>query len=181
MSYSNQNWAATWQNQQSDCAPSEDSDQPGHLPSLIRVFAVRMKKAWVLSYPLSTQQRLWSNWADAWADLSLRWVHSHFVGFVMSWLRSSFGAFQRCHIRRPDFNRNEEIRFLPKDHLSKYYQCIGKLRIYIFWYSYYIGQFAKWVSLIELFRMFVCSLKPIFAKINCRWNLKCNINLWEKK
>ena len=32
-------WAATWQNQQSDCAPSEDSDQPGHPPSLIRVFA----------------------------------------------------------------------------------------------------------------------------------------------
>ena len=30
------------------CAPSEDSDQSGHPPSLIRVFAVRMKKAWVL-------------------------------------------------------------------------------------------------------------------------------------
>ena len=43
------------------CAPSEDSDQPGHLPSLIRVFAVRMKKAWVLSYPLSAQPRLWSD------------------------------------------------------------------------------------------------------------------------
>ena len=39
------------------CAPSEDSDQPGHPPSLIRVFAVRMKKAWVLSYPLSAQRR----------------------------------------------------------------------------------------------------------------------------
>ena len=39
------------------CAPSEDTDQPGHLPSLIRVFAVRMKKAWVLSYPLSAQLR----------------------------------------------------------------------------------------------------------------------------
>ena len=75
--------AASWQNQQNDCAPSEDSDQPGHLPSLIRVFAVRMKKAWVLSYPLSAQRRLWSDWADAQADLSLRWVHSHFVGFVM--------------------------------------------------------------------------------------------------
>ena len=37
------------------CAPSEDSDQPGHPPSLIRVFTVRMKKAWVLSYPLSDQ------------------------------------------------------------------------------------------------------------------------------
>ena len=23
-------WAMTWQNQQSECAPSEDSDQPGH-------------------------------------------------------------------------------------------------------------------------------------------------------
>ena len=40
------------------CAPSEDSDQPGHPPSLIRVFAARMKKAWVLSYPLSAQRRL---------------------------------------------------------------------------------------------------------------------------
>ena len=29
----------------------------------------------------------WSDWADAQADLSLRWVHSHFVGFVMSWFK----------------------------------------------------------------------------------------------
>ena len=56
------------------CAPSEDSDQPGHPPSLIRVFAVCMKKAWVLTYPFS---------ADAQADLSLCWAHTHFVGFVM--------------------------------------------------------------------------------------------------
>ena len=34
-------WAASWQKQQNDCAPS-----------LIRVFVVRMKKAWTLSYPL---------------------------------------------------------------------------------------------------------------------------------
>ena len=40
------------------CAPSEDSDQPGHLPSLIRVFDVRLKKAMILSYPLSAQRRL---------------------------------------------------------------------------------------------------------------------------
>ena len=40
------------------CTPSENSGQPGHPPSLIRVFAVRMKKAWVLSYPLSAQRRL---------------------------------------------------------------------------------------------------------------------------
>ena len=49
---------ATWQNQQNGCAPSKDSDQPGHSPSLIRVFAVRMKKHQVLSYALSTQRRL---------------------------------------------------------------------------------------------------------------------------
>ena len=65
------------------CLPSKDSDQPGHSSSLIRDFAVRMKKAWVLSYPLSAQGRLWSNWADAQADLSLGWAHSHIVGFVM--------------------------------------------------------------------------------------------------
>ena len=35
------------------CAASEDSDQPGRLPSLIRVFAVRRKKGWVLTYPMS--------------------------------------------------------------------------------------------------------------------------------
>ena len=63
------------------CAPSEDSDQHWHPPSLIRVFAVRMKKAWVLSYPFSGQRRLWSDWAGAQADLSLR--YSDFVGFVM--------------------------------------------------------------------------------------------------
>ena len=34
-------WAASWQNQQSGCAPSEDSDEPGHPPGLIRVFTGR--------------------------------------------------------------------------------------------------------------------------------------------
>ena len=46
------------------CAPSEDSGQPVPMPSLIRVFAVRMKKPWVLSYLLSAQRRLCSDWAD---------------------------------------------------------------------------------------------------------------------
>ena len=81
-------WAVIWQNQQNECVPSEDSDQPGHPPSLIRVFTVCMKNAWVLSYPLSAQQRLWPDWADAQADLSLPWAQTHFVGFVMSLLMS---------------------------------------------------------------------------------------------
>ena len=72
----------------SDWASSEDSDQPGRMPRLIWVFAVRMKKAWVLSYPLNAQHRLWSDWTDAQADLSLCWAHSHLVGFVMRQLRT---------------------------------------------------------------------------------------------
>ena len=52
----------------------------------IRFFTVRMKKPCVLSYPLSAQRRYWSDWADAQADLSLHWAHTHFVGFVMSLL-----------------------------------------------------------------------------------------------
>ena len=63
------------------CAPSEDSDQPGHPPSLIRVFTVRLKKQWALSYPLRAQRRLWSDWADAQADLNLCWAHSSFCWF----------------------------------------------------------------------------------------------------
>ena len=45
------------------------------------VFAVRMKKAWVIGYPLSAQQRLWSDWVDAQVDLSLRWAHRPFCWF----------------------------------------------------------------------------------------------------
>ena len=39
------------------------------------VFAVRMKKAWVISYPLSAQRRLWPDCVDAQADLRLRLAH----------------------------------------------------------------------------------------------------------
>ena len=52
----------------------------------------RLRSAWVFAVhsmaKLSScgQRRLWSDWADAEADLTLRWAHSHFVGFVMSWL-----------------------------------------------------------------------------------------------
>ena len=40
--------------------------QSGQPPSLIRVFSVRMKKPWILSYPFSAQRRLRSFWADCW-------------------------------------------------------------------------------------------------------------------
>ena len=40
------NMSRSWQNQQNDCAPSEDSDQPWNPPSLIRVFAVCSMGSW---------------------------------------------------------------------------------------------------------------------------------------
>ena len=63
------------------CAPSEDSDQRGHPLSLIRVFTVRMKKAWVLSTAKTDQTGRMPRLMP-----SLIWVfagRSHFVGFVM--------------------------------------------------------------------------------------------------
>ena len=40
-----------------------------------------MKKAWALSYPLSAQRRLRSEWVDAQADLSLHWANMPFCWF----------------------------------------------------------------------------------------------------
>ena len=60
------------------------TDQPGHPPSLIRVFAVRSAGSYGSKVSSCGQRRLCPDWADANADLSLRWAHSHFVGFVMS-------------------------------------------------------------------------------------------------
>ena len=120
-------WAATQQNQQSDCAPSEDSDQPGHPPNLIRVFPVRMKKAWVLSYPLSAQRILWSDWADVQADVNLRWAHSHFVGFVMLPLISRLFLIYHNQISKcAAQNRKENVL----THI-----CWMDFPIYIIWMS----------------------------------------------
>ena len=79
------------------------TDQPGHLPSRIRVFAVRMEKHEGLSYHLSPQWRLWSDWADAQANLSLCRAHTRFVGFLMSRLFYACShddnriTFRGCH------------------------------------------------------------------------------------
>ena len=94
-------WAETWQNQQNECAPSEDSSaRASAQSSLIRVFVVHMKKAWAFTYPLSAQRSLWSDWADAQDDVSLRWAHTYFVGFVMSWLMVKMPKYNKSHLMR---------------------------------------------------------------------------------
>ena len=55
------------------CASSEDSDQPGHPPSLIRVIIVRST---TLAFFMRTAKT-----TDTQADLSLRWMHIPFCWF----------------------------------------------------------------------------------------------------
>ena len=52
--------------------------------SLIRFFTVHSMGSWGPKVSSCGQRRLWSDWADAQADLSLHWGHTHIVGFVMS-------------------------------------------------------------------------------------------------
>ena len=62
------------------CAPSEDSDQPGHLPSLIRVFTVRSVGSQGPKVSSCRRQRL-IRLGGYQADLSLRWAHMPFGWF----------------------------------------------------------------------------------------------------
>ena len=63
------------------CAPSEDSDPTGLIPSRIRVFAVRFIGSLGPKLSSGGQRRPWSDWADAQADLSLRGAHRSFCWF----------------------------------------------------------------------------------------------------
>ena len=76
-------WATSWQNQQNVmCAQqrlrsawaSAQSDESLRCPH---------EEAWVLSYQLSIQRRLWTDWPDAQSSLG----HSNFVGFFVRRLK----------------------------------------------------------------------------------------------
>ena len=78
------------------CASSEDSDQPGHPPSLIRVFAVRMKRHWVISYPLSALLRL-----IRLGGCPVRWAQRSFCRFCHAAANKII-----CHMWRYSRTRN---------------------------------------------------------------------------
>ena len=92
-------WAASWQNQQNDYAPSEDSDQRSAWVSA-KVWSESSLSAWRKLGSLATQwmhSEDWSDWANAQADessLSAR----HFVGFVMR--RLSYMLIKECNLKR---------------------------------------------------------------------------------
>ena len=94
-------WATTWQNQQNECAPSEDLDQPGHPSSLIRVFNVRSVGSHEPKQLSSCgQRRLWSDWRMPW----LIWV---FAGYTLTLLvlscRGSNGLLISAALHRDNY------------------------------------------------------------------------------
>ena len=66
--------------------PAKTQISLGIRPVLIRVFAACMKKHLVLSYPISAQRRLWSEWAEARLIGVFAGCTCHFVGFIIRWL-----------------------------------------------------------------------------------------------
>ena len=72
------NWARAWQ------INSEDLNQTWHPPSVISVIAVQSVGSQGPKVSTCGQWRLWSDCADAQADLSLRWAHRSFC-FVVFW------------------------------------------------------------------------------------------------
>ena len=79
------------------CAPTED-----YQPGLIRVFAVRMKKLWILDYPWSTQRRLRLDWADAQVDLSLQWAHKSFCWICHAAAQLFFKVMSEIILKSPN-------------------------------------------------------------------------------
>ena len=84
-------WGATWQNQQNGMCAQWIFRSAWAFAQSDQSPLSAWRKLGVLSYPLSAQRRLWSDWADAQADLSLRWAHMpFFFGFVIRRLNYDF-------------------------------------------------------------------------------------------
>ena len=67
------------------CVTSKDFDQPVLLLSTAGVIVHPSSDSPKAAESTGDHRRLWSDVADAQADLSLRWSHKSFVGFVVRW------------------------------------------------------------------------------------------------
>ena len=99
-----------------------------------RVFAVRLKKAWVLSLPLIAQRRLWSDWADTQADLSLHWAHSHFVVFFFHVVAqiALFSCSLKSFISGEQESRYSQRGVRTYTRKRCHVSCVNHLKMYLF-------------------------------------------------
>ena len=76
-------WAASWQNQYNGTCPQRRTKSAQRRPRSAQI----LLSAWRILGSLATHwvhSEGWSDWADAQADLCLRWAHSHFVVLTTS-------------------------------------------------------------------------------------------------
>ena len=136
---------------------------------LVRVFALCMKKAGVLSYPSSAQRRLWSNWMDAQADLILRWAHMPF-----SWFRH-----EAAHTHK--ITTGYHPRWIFNDKYKQWCCQLGKMELLFIWLIVFISGPAInshkncWSSLSEKKH----TSKTVYYR-NCAFCWQCRaISCWQ--
>ena len=89
-------WAASWQNQQCGCAPSEYSDEPGHPPSLIRVFVLHSMGSKGPQFSSRGQRRLIRlGGCPGWSESSLG---AHAILLGLSWDGSYLTQYYSVYI-----------------------------------------------------------------------------------
>ena len=76
-----------------------------------------MKKHWALNYLLSTNWRLWSDWVDAQADLSFRWVHMSFCWFCCVVAHISYDCCTHAYIIWASAEQNHQNVLCPQQRL----------------------------------------------------------------
>ena len=88
-----QSWKNVWLNEPRHDKTNKMSVRPAKTQISLGIRPVSSESSlcaqWVAKDPsfVHADNEDWSDWADAQADLSLRWAHSHIVGFVMSRLK----------------------------------------------------------------------------------------------
>ena len=99
-------YTSTYEKYLLTCTPNEDSNQPVQTCSLIRVFVVRMKTHWILSYPKYAQWRLitlreWSGWSKSLLD-------AHIRRYVFSCSAHLRHGEKKCHMSCPN-NKHQRV------------------------------------------------------------------------
>ena len=93
----------------------------GHVRPAKTQISLGIHKIWSES-SLSAWRNLGSlatHWADAQADLSLRWAHTHFVGFVTRRLKVMFAVLKQWWLIGPSRGLNSYYVYEPLQNLER--------------------------------------------------------------
>ena len=107
---------------------SEDSDQPGHLPSLIRV---SLRTQWVANNPsfLHVDREDWSDRADARHSWIFAGRTCHFVSFVMCWLIYELYVSYNRAVDKQSIERNNFLISVQRKNVLRYLIRIRLVKI----------------------------------------------------